>query len=165
MGYAPGGFTAPGVAHTTRVMTPTEYVTDIKAALIACHLVTAFDIVEEWVQPDRGYLRVRARLCNGDFLEVAEYFVVWEGRCVPERYRYQWMDGNQERLVRRWDNVEHYPELPGFPHHIHLADERVVTGESLSILDFLGQLINAIPKDAHDHKLEIAENFSEICGK
>ncbi len=47
------------------MMTPAEYVIEVKAALIACSLVSQFEVVEEWVQPDRGYIRVRARLCNG----------------------------------------------------------------------------------------------------
>lgn len=140
------------------MMTPAEYVIEVKAALIACSLVSQFEVVEEWVQPDRGYIRVRARLCNGDFLEAAEYFVVSAAQCVPERYRYQWMDGNQERVVKRWDNVGHYPDLPGFPYHIHLADGRIEAGKRLSILDLLDQLANEIPLDARDQKSEICRD-------
>lgn len=121
-------------------MTPSEYVADIKAGLIASELVASFEMVEEWVQPDRGYVRIRIRLTNGDLVEVAEYFVVSGEACKTERYRHQWMDGDRRQMRKRWDNVEHYPNLSNFPHHIHFADGRVEPGESLSIMGLLDRL-------------------------
>lgn len=70
--------------------------------------VASIAVVEERALPDRGYFRARLMLSNGDFLEVAEYFVVEGERCVTKRYRYQWMDESQQVLRKRWDNVEHY---------------------------------------------------------
>ena len=125
-------------------MIPTEYIADIKAGLIASELVRSFEMVEEWAQPDRGYVRVRMELTNGDFVEVAEYFVCSAKGCVTERYRYQWMDEKREQLRRRWDNVEHHPELRNFPHHVHLADGRVEPGECFGILSLLDRLANEI---------------------
>lgn len=121
-------------------MTPGEYIAEIKAELIADHLVDSFEMVEAWEQPDRGYMRIRMWLTNGDFVEAAEYFVVSDVACITERYRHQWMDHRRTQLRRRWDNVEHYPDLPSFPHHVHLADGRVEPGEPLSILDLLEKL-------------------------
>lgn len=41
-------------------------------------------------------------------------------------YSYHWMDpGNH--LIIRWDNAEHYPNLPNFPHHHHDGDEKHVS--------------------------------------
>ena len=83
-------------------MAPQQYVADIKAKLVASAAVATITIVEERLLPDRGYFRARLTLSNSDFLEVAEYFVVEAGRCMTRRYRYQWMDGAQYRLRRRW---------------------------------------------------------------
>ena len=129
-------------------MTPSEYLTEIKTRLVTSHVVTVFEMVEEWIQPGRGYIRIRMQLANGDFLEAAEYFMVSNELCVTERYRYQWMDGGRTQMYRRWDNVEHYPNLPGFPHHVHFGDGRVEPGERLSILDLLERLAEAIPRSA-----------------
>lgn len=118
-------------------MTPAEYIDAILAELVANSLVASFDVVEQWKEPDRGYIRVRAWLANSDFLELAEYFVETSGECVTQRYRYQWMDASRQQLRSRWDNVEHFPDLPGFPHHIHLTDGQVEPGQPLSILDLL----------------------------
>jgi len=122
-------------------MDPHTYLAEVKARLATSPVVASISIVEEWALPDRGYFRARLVLSNGDFLEVAEYFVVQEGDCVPRRYRYQWMDATQQMLRRRWDNVEHFPDLPNFPHHVHVGEEESVEpSEPLSILELVALL-------------------------
>jgi hypothetical protein len=121
-------------------MMSTEYLDAILAELVASSLVASFDVIEQWVEPERGYIRVRAWLANGDFLELAEYFVEAGGACVTQRYRHQWMDATRQQLRSRWDNVEHFPNLAGFPHHVHLANGEVVSSTNLSIIDLLKAL-------------------------
>ena len=42
---------------------------------------------------------------------------------------------------KRWDNVEHFPGLPHFPHHVHMGEEaHVEPGRPLSILALLDML-------------------------
>ena len=119
-------------------MDPQTYLTEIKAKLVASSAVASIAIIEERVLPDRGYFRALLVLSNSDFLEVAEYFVVEGERCVTRRYRCQWMDESQQALRKRWDNVEHFPDLTNFPHHIHVGEEsRVEPGRSLSIIELV----------------------------
>ena len=118
-------------------MTPAEYLDTILAELVASSLIASFDVIEQWVEPERGYIRVRAWLANGDFLELAEYSVETDGECLTQRYRYQWVDASRQQLRSRWDNVEHLTNLAGFPHHVHLADGQVVPGANQSITDLL----------------------------
>ena len=119
-------------------MEPREYLAEITAKLVASAIVAEVTIVEEYALPDRGYFRARLSLSNRDFLEVAEYFVVESGHCVTRRYRYQWMDEQQGVLKKRWDNVEHFPDLPNFPHHVHIgAEEHVEPGQSMSIIELI----------------------------
>jgi len=125
--------------------TPADYVLQLKAKLTISPIVASFNLVEEKVWPDRGYIRIRMSLCNGDFLEVAEYLVLEEDECITHRYRYQWMDGERRELRKRWDNVEHYPDLPSFPHHVHVGkEENVEPGERLSIIQLLDVLSSEI---------------------
>jgi hypothetical protein len=54
------------------------------------------------------------------------------------------MEGKTRSLRKRWDNVEHYPGLPNFPHHVHTGEGEVLPGERMSmiqLLDILGQEI------------------------
>ena len=119
-------------------MLPQQYVTDIKAKLVASPVVATITILEERLLPDRGYFRARLTLMNNDFLELAEYFVTEAGRCVTRRYRYQWMDALQQVLRKRWDNVEHFPALQNFPHHVHVSEESdVEPGRLLSVIELI----------------------------
>ena len=128
--------------------TPAEYVLQLKAKLTISPIVASFNLVEEKVWPDQGYIRLRMSLSNGDFLEAAEYFVLEDDDCITRRYRYQWMDGERRELRKRWDNVEHYPDLPGFPHHVHVGkEENVKPGERLSIVELLDALAGEIPME------------------
>lgn len=125
--------------------TPADYVLQLKAKLVISPIVASFNLVEEKVWPDRGYIRVRMSLSNGDFLEAAEYFLLEDDKCVTRRYRYQWMDGERRELRKRWDNVEHYPDLPNFPHHVHVRkEENVEPGGRLSIIQLLDVLAGEI---------------------
>jgi hypothetical protein len=105
---------------------PNAYLVAIKSRLAASPAVDSIELVEEFGLPDRGYFCARLTLVNNDFLEVAEYFVAAEGGCQSVRYRYQWMDESKKVLKKRWDNVEHFPDLPGFPHHVHKGAESMV---------------------------------------
>ena len=55
-------------------------------------------------------------------------------------YSYHWTaaDGS---LIRRWDNTPHYPNLPGFPHHVHSGSaQEVQPGKPMSIHLVLDEL-------------------------
>ncbi|MCX5965842.1 MAG: DUF6516 family protein [Cyanobacteria bacterium] len=125
-----------------------QYLSEIKTKLIISPAILSFTVVEEQDLSDRGYFRARVILANNDFLEVSEYFIVDSNKTMPQRYRYQWMDDTQSNLRRRWDNVPHFPNLPNFPYHIHIASEgNVEPSQALGILEVL-QIIEK----------EIAEN-------
>lgn len=114
------------------------YLTQVKSALILSSIVLSFSIKEEKNLGDRGYLQVRLILSNGDFVEVAEYFLVTNQGLETIRYRYQWMDKSQKILRRRWDNVPHFPDLSNFPHHVHVESEKnVYPSECFNILQLL----------------------------
>lgn len=122
--------------------TPADYVLNLKTRLTTSPSVDTFTVVEEKIWPERGYVRIRVMLSHGDFLEMAEYFVVEEGEHKTLRYRYQWMDQDRQVLRKRWDNVEHHPGLRNFPHHIHVGSEdNVVPGECMSIIELLDILM------------------------
>jgi hypothetical protein len=115
-----------------------DHISEIKARLATSAIVATVDIVAERITEYRGYFRARMTLTNGDFLEVSEYFVVQAGQPSTVEYRYQSMDDAHQKLVKRWDNAEHYPDMPHFPHHIHVGDKKqVVPGRLLDIIDLL----------------------------
>jgi hypothetical protein len=73
---------------------------------------------EEILSSDRINLRIRIRFANGYLLEMNEAVIVDNGLLNHLGYRYHFQDQNN-RLVFRYDNTPHFPNLPSFPHHKH----------------------------------------------
>ena len=114
------------------------YLSSIQLALVGSPAIAHFDIVRSRGSTDSSYIRIRATLVNGDYLEAAEYCMVDGDDVVVVDYRYQWMDASRSTLIRRWDNTPHHPGLAGFPHHVHVGYEtNVVPGHSWSLLELL----------------------------
>jgi hypothetical protein len=115
-----------------------DYLTEIKAKLITSSIIYKITIVKERALSDQGYFQARLNLINGDFLEVVEFFKIKGDKCIAETYRHQWMDATQTQLKKRWDNVEHFPNLPNFPHHVHIGEEfNVYSSVCMNILEVI----------------------------
>jgi hypothetical protein len=120
---------------------PVAYLREIELALISSSVIASYEVLRSWANTDDGYIRIRAILSNGDFLEAAEYFAIQSGFIHTIDYRYQWMDSERDKLRKRWDNTPDHPELASFPHHIHVGDEAVVLiGGPTSLCDLLPML-------------------------
>lgn len=107
-------------------MSPTDYLVIIKETLIRSPIVQEWKVVNEIALSDRGHFRVRLTLANGDFVEASEFFYIHNNGIKQQRYRYQWMDAQQQQLKRRWDNAPHFPNIETFPHHVHVNQENNV---------------------------------------
>jgi hypothetical protein len=119
-------------------MDPLTYLTETRSRIAASPVVQKMDIIEQRAEREDGYFRAQLILVNGDFLEVSEYFVLERDSIVPKRYRHQWMDHARIALKQRWDNVRHYPHLPGFPDHVHIGSEsNVAPGYPLTVIDLV----------------------------
>jgi Family of unknown function (DUF6516) len=122
-----------------------NYLTAIKVKLLTSPLVKSFTVVKERSISDQGYFRARLSLNNGDFLEIVEFFNVKNGACITETYRYQWMDETKQVLRKRWDNVEHFPCLANFPHHVHILEEsNVYPSQTRSIIEIIDLIIEEL---------------------
>lgn len=74
---------------------------------------------EEIFTPERLNLRIRIRFSQGFLLELNEAVVVEAGTIGQLAYRYHFQD-ERNRVIFRYDNTPHFPELKNFPHHKHL---------------------------------------------
>lgn len=115
-----------------------QYIVTINNKISTSPLITISEVVDEKILINRGYFRVRLTLFNTDFLELAEAFTIKNNQLSTLDYRYQWMDSSKQILRKRWDSVKHFPDLPNFPHHVHIGSEtNVKPGQSRNILDFI----------------------------
>lgn len=66
--------------------------------------------------------KIRAELLSGDMLQVRVYY----NQSYID-YAYQLVRSNQPIL--RWDNKEHFPHIPSYPHHFHTPIGEVETSQ------------------------------------
>ena len=119
-------------------MTIDAYVEAMKERFVTDPLVTQFHVIRERSTLMDGYLRARLVLADGSQLEFSEYM-----QCSPAgeiaviTYSYHWADAANQ-LITRWDNTPHFPDLPGFPDHIHDgATGEVTPSQPMSIFTVL----------------------------
>jgi hypothetical protein len=77
---------------------------------------------EEILTPCRVNLRIRIRFSEGSLLELTEAVVVETELLRHLGYRYHFQN-KENRLLFRYYNTPHFPELDGFPHHKHLEND------------------------------------------
>lgn len=122
-------------------MTIEAYLDSIKERFVTDSVVTSFETIRERLTLVDGHLRARLDLADGSQLEFSEYMQRSPaGKIAVITYSYHWADaGNQ--LIKRWDNTPHFPDLPGFPDHIHDgATGQVTSGQPMSIFAVLDEI-------------------------
>lgn len=83
-------------------------------------MVVDVSVVSEVRIGDEGYIRLVARFINGGELRLFEYRL----RGEVEKYAYHLQD-DEGRMILRYDNRPHYPDVETFPYHKHVAGELV----------------------------------------
>ena len=107
-------------------MTIAEYLESVKALLLTSQIITSFQIIRERQSLVDAHLRVRLILSDGSLLEFSEYVQHLPDNAITVvTYSYHWATSNGN-LRRRWDNTPHFPNLSGFPHHIHDGETNTV---------------------------------------
>ena len=100
-------------------MTIEAYLQAMKERFVTAPIITRFSVIRERSTLVDGYLRARLALANGSQLEFSEYMQQSSaGEIVVITYSYHWTDANNQPITR-WDNTPHFPDLPGFPDHMH----------------------------------------------
>ena len=122
-------------------MTIEAYLAEIKERFVSDPLVVQFRVIRERSTLVDGHIRARLELSDSSQLEFSEYMQRSpEGEIVVITYSYHWATADNE-LIKRWDNAPHYPDLFGFPDHIHDgATGEVTSGRPMSIAAVLAEI-------------------------
>jgi hypothetical protein len=95
-----------------------DYLRRIKALILLTPQIEYWESVREETQGDVGLFRCRLSLQDGALIEMFELFRVVEGEASIDKYSFHWQDA-AGRLIKRWDNAPHHPELVTYPDHVH----------------------------------------------
>ena len=119
-------------------MTIEAYLEAIKERLVTDPMVTSFQVIRERSTSVDGHLRARLTLADGSQFEFSEYMQRSPaGEIAVITYSYHWADAANQ-LITRWDNTPHFPDLSGFPDHMHDGTiGEVIPGQPMSIFAVL----------------------------
>lgn len=102
-----------------------EYLSSIKTLIILDSHIVHWSVLREEIYEKKGFYRYRLKLKDESFIEAFEYFIIIENEIRTVKYSFHWQD-KSGKLIKRWDNAPHHPEIETFPHHLHLNDEKNV---------------------------------------
>lgn len=119
-------------------MSPEAYLEEIKSRLAEEGTITHYTITREQFTPLNAHIRVRLIFIDKSTLEFSEFIRANSQADIDiVTYSYHWMDEDNV-LISRWDNAEHYPDLPAFPYHQHDGDEKnIFPGEPMTLVKVL----------------------------
>ena len=122
-------------------MTIAAYLEAMQERFVTDPLVTSFQVIRERSTLVDGHVRARLALTDGSQLEFSEYMQRSPaGEIVVITYSYHWANADNQPIMR-WDNTPHFPDLPGFPYHMHDGVTGQVTpGQPMSIFAVLDEI-------------------------
>ena len=103
-------------------MTIRQYIEESILLLTISPVVKHFKVIKRRETETDGYLRVRAVLTDESLFEISMYCQLTEGAVRLIGYRFHWQN-KEAKLLKRWDNAKHHPELKTFPYHMHVGED------------------------------------------
>lgn len=124
------------------MINPEDYLALVKSFIALCPEIITFQILREEILGNKGLWRYRLTLKNNSFLEMFEFFEVQLTEINIIKYSFHWQT-KEGKLIKRWDNAPHHPEIETFPHHLHDDTEDSVFPYTPISLEEILRLISA----------------------
>ncbi len=121
---------------------------DLDVLISASPSIVDIDIIRRDIR-DTGLektalFRYRIKLIDESLIEITERILEERGGLTTTKYRYHWQTGSG-KLIKRWDNAPHHPEIDTFPDHLHDgSEENVKSFRKMNALDILTDIINGL---------------------
>jgi len=103
------------------------YFEQVASLLALSRIIDAQDVYIQKRTLTEGFLRGDVLFKDGSRLHFRE-LVTTEPNVQRVSYAYQYMHANGT-LIFRYDDADHFPDLPGAPHHKHLGENAVIAAE------------------------------------
>jgi len=125
-----------------------RYMSDLDVLISASPSIVDIDIIRRDIR-DTGLektalFRYRIKLIDESLIEITERILEERGGLTTTKYRYHWQTGSG-KLIKRWDNAPHHPEIDTFPDHLHDGSEdNVKSFRKMNALEILTDIINGL---------------------
>jgi hypothetical protein len=107
-----------------------EYYDGVQKVILAAPHVIQTHISFDEISEEECYIKGKITLNGGYELHIAEY-VVTEPEFKRLKYRFHLQKSNG-RLIVRWDNSPHHPEIATYPDHVHVG-RKVMASQPMDI--------------------------------
>ena len=115
----------------------TTYFQAVEVRLIHSPVILSYQRLRREIGLIDGKFRYKLELIDNSLVECFAYVSEASGQLQTLKYSFHWQD-KTGKLMQRWDNAPHYPNLPNSPHHIHKHDGSVIQAiNNPDIMDFL----------------------------
>jgi Family of unknown function (DUF6516) len=101
-------------------------------------IIRSYEVVQYEIANLNSRLKLKIVFANGTELYVRD--ILLDGR--RRKYAFHWQEGSG-RLIARWDNAAHWPEIRTFPHHKHIGEAGQVVASEGTTLDEVLVVIRA----------------------
>jgi hypothetical protein len=96
-------------------------------------IIRTYDIVQYEIAGLHSRLKLKIVFANSTELYVRDILLDGQQR----KYAFHWQDSSG-RLIARWDNAAHWPQITTYPHHKHVSNpECVVASEATTLEEVL----------------------------
>jgi len=125
-----------------------KYLNNLDALISASPAIIDVDIIRRDIR-DTGLEKIalycyRIKLKDGSTIEITERLLEERKKLDTTKYRYHWQT-QSGKLIKRWDNAPHHPEIDTFPNHLHIGtDDYVLRFSKISALDILISVIDTL---------------------
>lgn len=93
-------------------------------------LIHTYEVVQYEVVGLHTRLKLTVVFTNGTSLYFRD--ILLDGR--QRKYAFHWQDA-AGRLIARWDNAAHWPQIATYPHHKHLGETAHVIASDATTLE------------------------------
>ncbi|MBC8182039.1 hypothetical protein H8E88_13050 [candidate division KSB1 bacterium] len=115
-----------------------EYFQDQKFAISSSAIVDSWEFQEDIRTSTEGFFKTRIHFIDDSKLDVREYVNIDLEKIL--RYTYSFHYFKNDKLIFRYDNTPHHPQVSSFPHHKHLPSGKVVECDEPNLADVLKEI-------------------------
>lgn len=122
-----------------------DYYQTLLETIAASPLVRSSEVVLDKRTSQVGLVRGDLYFANDSRLHFRELVEFRVDAVTRHMYSFHYQD-SEEIMVFRYDDTEHYPDLPNFPHHKHVgSSQEVVSAQPPDLMSVLQEIEQIYP--------------------
>lgn len=105
-------------------------------------IIRTYEVVQYEVVGLHSRLKLHISFVDGTELHVRD--IILEGQ--QRKYAFHWQEASG-RLIVRWDNAAHWPDITTYPHHKHVGEAgHVVSSDATTLAEVLAVICTHVQR-------------------